>query len=131
MTRNATQGLVRAALHDLAALQHDDLVAVANGAEPVGDDQAGAAAAAQVVVDRLFGRRIERAGGFVEDENRGIVDERARDLEALPLTAAEVAAALFHVPGIAARACGDVVVDRGVARRANEIRLGNRSSPTA
>ena len=44
--------LVRAALHDLAALQHDDLVAVADRAEPVRDDEAGAAAAAQVIVDR-------------------------------------------------------------------------------
>src|SRR5690606_11225030 len=49
--------VVRAALHDLAPLHHDDLVGVADRAEPVGDDKARAAAPAQAVVDELLGRR--------------------------------------------------------------------------
>src|SRR5690606_41006719 len=47
--------VVRAALHDLAALHDDDLVAVADRRQPVGDDHAGAAAAADRVVDQHLG----------------------------------------------------------------------------
>ena len=46
---------VRAALHDLAALHDDDLVGVANRAQPVRDDDARAAAAPQALVDVLLG----------------------------------------------------------------------------
>ena len=44
----ADELVVGAALDDRAAVEHDDLVAVADRAEPVGDDQAGAARGAGV-----------------------------------------------------------------------------------
>ncbi len=61
-----------AALNDPALVQDDDLVAVPDGGEAVGDDQAGAAPPAQVPVDELLGQGVEGAGGLVQDEEAGI-----------------------------------------------------------
>ena len=60
----------------------------------MGDDQAGAASPPQVLVDRLLGQRIERAGRLVEDQDGRASGQRAGDLETLTLAAAEVLAAL-------------------------------------
>src|SRR3954466_3817898 len=49
---------VRSALHDLAAFEHNNLVAIADRAQAMRDDQAGAAAPSQLVVDQLLGERI-------------------------------------------------------------------------
>src|SRR5690606_14483973 len=108
--------VVRAALHDLSALHHDDFVAVADGAQAVRDDDAGAAAPAQALVDVLLSGRVEGARGLVEDQDGRLSDERARDLEALALAAAEVAAALLHARLVPALARLDHVVDGRVAR---------------
>ena len=88
------QLVVGAALDDPALVEDDDLVAVADGAQAVGDDQAGAAAAAEVVVDERLGHRVERAGRLVEDEQRRVADQGPGDLQPLPLTAREVPCAL-------------------------------------
>src|SRR5262252_10781421 len=55
---NVLHVVVGAALDDLAVLHHDDLVGVANRAEAVRDDDAGAAAAPQAVVDVQLGGRV-------------------------------------------------------------------------
>ena len=55
------------ALHYSSAFQHDNFVAIANGAEPMSHNQASAAPAPETVIDRLFGVRIESAGGFIEN----------------------------------------------------------------
>src|SRR5690606_30684742 len=52
--RRAHELLVRAAVDDAPRIEQDDLVAISDRAEPVGDDQARAATAAQVVIDRLL-----------------------------------------------------------------------------
>ena len=57
------------------------------------DDQTGAAAATQVIVDLLFDFGIERARGFVQDENARFYSEGSRDFQALALSAAEVSPA--------------------------------------
>src|SRR6266566_658325 len=78
------QLVMRATLHDHAAVQHDDLVAVANRAEPVRHDETGAAAPAQIVVNQAFGRGIECTGRFIEDEEGGVIHKGARDFQPLP-----------------------------------------------
>src|SRR6185295_19973744 len=98
------------ALDDAAVVHDDDLVAVPNRAQAVRDDQAGAAAAAEVIVDRLLGGRVERAGRLVEHEDARVADQRERDLHALPLTAAEIAAAFLDRARVPAGARGDVLV---------------------
>jgi hypothetical protein len=62
---------VGATLDDLATFEHDDFIAVANRAQAMCDDDAGAAAPPQVVVDRLLGDRIERGSRLVQNEDRG------------------------------------------------------------
>ena len=78
---------------DPALLQHHDLVAVPDRAQPVSNDDAGAAAPPQIVVDDLFGDRIERAGRLVENDDGWIGNKRPRDLDSLTLTV------LLEVPG--------------------------------
>jgi len=61
---------VVAGFDDLAAFEHQDLVRVCHRRQAVGHHQGGAAAAqaAQGGLDRRFGTAVERAGGFVEDQ---------------------------------------------------------------
>ena len=108
--------VVSSALYDSAAGEDDDLVAVANRREPVGDDQAGAAAAAQVVVDDRFGLRVERAGGFVENQQAGITHQGPGDLQSLALAAGEIPPLLADNRAVAAPALQQVAVDRRVDR---------------
>src|SRR5580704_1975992 len=91
---NGVKVLMRTAFSNLATVKHDDLVAIAYRAQAMGDDQAGAAAPSEVGIDGRLGRAVEVAGRLVEDEDARIVDQAAGDLQALPLAAAEIRAAL-------------------------------------
>src|SRR5262249_25635661 len=114
---------VRAALHDLAALHHDDLVGIADGAEPVRDHDAGAPAAPHAVVDVQLRRRIDRARRLVQHDDRRVAHQRPANLEALALAAAEVAAAFLDARLVAVLARLDDLRDRRVAaRRADALR---------
>src|SRR2546427_10542053 len=89
--RRGHELIVRSPLHDAAALHHDDLVAVADRAEAMRDDEARTATPPEIVVDLLFDRRIERARRFIEHKDARITDKRAGDLQSLSLATAEVA----------------------------------------
>src|SRR5262249_14387268 len=108
------QLLVPAAFCDLALLQYDDLVAITNGAQAVRDDDAGASATPQIVVDLLFNDRIECSRRLVEHDQRRIANQRPRNLDSLPLAAAEVRAALVHIAIVISRARVNLIVDRGI-----------------
>src|SRR6185437_344953 len=62
--------IMGAHLADLAFVQHDDLAGLADGREPVGDDDRAAAADQLVdsLLDKLFGLRIHGGSGFVQDQ---------------------------------------------------------------
>src|SRR5262249_18367337 len=66
----AEQLLVGAALHDLAALQDQDLVGALDGGEAVRDHERGPAAAqrAQSILDHALALAVEARRGFVEDQ---------------------------------------------------------------
>src|SRR5690242_14262329 len=66
-------------------------------------------------VDADLGGRIERAGRFVQDQNRRIAHHRAADLETLTLAAAEIAAAFLHLTLIPALARLHHIVDGRIA----------------
>ena len=104
----AEQLVVRAALHHPARVEHDDLVRVAHGGEPVSDHQHRPLR--HEPVDRLLhqplGLGVERAGGLVEDEDRRVAEERPRDGDPLPLSAREPGAALAEDRVVALRAAG-------------------------
>src|SRR6476619_2603687 len=59
---------VRALLDDLAMVEHDDVVGMDHGGEPVGDDERGALARdpLQRILDLLLGVAVERRGRLVE-----------------------------------------------------------------
>src|SRR5262249_60874978 len=90
------QFLMRAALDDLAVLEHQDLVGAADGREPVGDDEGGAAGAQrlQAILNHRFALAVEARGRLVENQDPRVGENRARDRDALPLPARQPDAAL-------------------------------------
>ena len=87
---------MRAALDDLAAFQHQNLIGAANRRQPVGDDEGRPPGAQrpQAVLDERFALAVEARRRLVEDEDAGIRQDGARDRDALPLAAREPDAAL-------------------------------------
>src|SRR5436309_3271930 len=86
---------VGSALHNVAVFEHDDFIAVPDCAEPVSDDDARAATPADAVIDQMLDGCVEGAGSLVQYQNARICGKRARYLDALPLSAAQVSAALL------------------------------------
>src|SRR6266480_2247067 len=90
------QMVVTAPLDDAPFRQHDDEVGVLHGRKTMRDDEHGAVR--HQAVDRLlhqplrFG--VERAGRFVENQDRGIAQQRACDRNPLALAAAQPCAPL-------------------------------------
>ena len=66
---------MRAELDDPAGLEHGDAIGRANGGEPVGDDEGGAALhqAFEGGLHEPLTLAVEGAGRFVEDEDGGIL----------------------------------------------------------
>jgi len=92
---DADQLVEGAGLDDAAVLEHEDAGGVAHGREPVGDHEGGAVLH-HLVERRLhlaLGFRVQRAGGFVEDEDGRVLEDGAGDREALALAAGQRAAA--------------------------------------
>ncbi len=72
------QAVVRAALDDLAVVDHQHLVGIADGGKPVGDHEAGAAfhQAQQGFLQVFLGARIDVAGGLVQDQDIRVGQDR-------------------------------------------------------
>src|SRR5262245_40957273 len=83
---------MRAALDDLAVLQHQDLIRAFDRRQPVRDDERRAAAAqrTEAVADHRFTLAIETRRRFVEYENSWISQNRAGDCDALALAAGQL-----------------------------------------
>ena len=96
-TTKVNGGLARrfAALQ-LAMLDRDPRIAMGKRAVAMGDDDRGGPGRerAQAIDQRRLRRRIERCGGFVEDDEAGIAEQRAGDQQPLPLAARQAAAML-------------------------------------
>ena len=88
---------------DLALVEDEDLRCVADRGKTVGDDQHGFAddQLLERELDGGFALAVEGAGGFVEDEDRGVAEEGAGEGEALLLAAGEPGAALADDGGVA------------------------------
>ena len=80
--------LVGALLAELAFVHDEDGVGALDGAEAVGDQDAGAAGdhAGEGEAHAVFGVGVDGAGGFVEDEDAGVVREGAGEGDELLLT---------------------------------------------
>jgi hypothetical protein len=93
------QLVLGAALHDLTALDDDDLVRAADGREAVGDDDRRAAAQQPIerALDQYLGRPVDVRGRLIEDQDPRIGEEGTRDRDQLPLACREAGAALAHL----------------------------------
>ena len=90
------QMIRRPVLHDSSGLQHDDAVEIAHRRQPMRDGDHGAPAhqAAERFADRFLGFAVERRGGLVEQQDRRVLQERARNGDALALAARQLDAAV-------------------------------------
>ena len=104
---------MRAAIDDAAALHHQDLVAIADRAEAVGDDDAGAAGAADAVHDMLLGLGVHRAGRLIQNQHARLHGQGTRDRQTLTFAAAEIGAAAGQFGAVTIRTRGDEVVRGG------------------
>ena len=84
---------------DPTALEEHDPLGQVDRRQPVGDDERRPTLHqhAEGGVDLLLDLHVDGAGGVVEDEDGGVVEQRARDRDALPLTARQRVAALPHL----------------------------------
>ena len=126
---NAAEGeevVVAAALDDAAAVHDEDLVGVADGREAVGDDEAGALRHEPVerLLDEPLGLRVHARGGFVEDEDGRVFEQRAGDGNALLFADAELYPALADDGAEALRQPIDKLAGVGNGERVEEFGVG-------
>lgn len=129
MSRLGHEFFVAASLDDLAVLHDDDLIAVADGGQPVGYDHAGTAPAFDIVHDLFFHKGIQGAGGLVHDQNRRVGDQRAGDLQTLALPAGHIITALCQDILICPGLLRDDIMDAGVLCRLYHVLLQNALIP--
>ena len=124
----AQQIVVSAAFDDLAALDHQNRVGVHDGVQPMCDDDGGAVLAE--MFDRflhlLFGFGIKRRGGFIEQDDRCVAEQRARHRDALALAARQLRAVFADRGVIAERKAHDEVVRAGSLRGGDDLVLRSR-----
>src|SRR5262249_52737597 len=115
------QHLRRTVFADLARLQHDDPIEVAQAREPVrdGDDGAAAHQAVQGLAYGLLRLTVERRGGLIEQKNWRILEERAGNPDALALPGRQLHAAVADDRG---GALGQIF-DEGVAIGGDDRRM--------
>ena len=84
-----------AGVDDLAVVHDDDAVGERDHAHAVRDHERGAVAGEffEHLEDELLAFDVDLAGGFVEQQDFGIAEDRAGERDALPLAAGEAAAA--------------------------------------
>ena len=107
--------VVATLLDDPAAFENEDAVGFAERGEAMSDRDRGATLreGTERLLNRLFAFGVDVARGFVEHQDRRIVENRAGDRHALAFAAGEAGAA-FAEPGVVAE-CGieDEVVGLG------------------
>src|SRR5262245_19427463 len=110
---------VRATLDDAALVHDDDLVGVLDGGQAMRDHQRGAVAHEfdQRGLDAPLGFIVESRRGLVEDQDGRVLEQGARDGDALLLSARQLRTALTHGCVHALRQFAGEFVDVGHARR--------------
>ena len=125
------QRFVAAFLDDAAAVEDQQPVERLHRRQPVRDDQRRASDHQPFhgVLDQHLRFRIEAGRGLVEDQDRRICQEGARDRHALALAARKFDAALAHQRAIALRQPADEVVRAGLLCRLLDLGLGGARPP--
>jgi len=121
------QLLMRADFDDLPFVQADDPVAMPDRLQAMGDDDHRAPLddLEHVLLDEALALVVERARGLVEDEDRRVDRQRARDGDALALAAGEIDAALLDERVIAVAQAADELVGAGEARHGDDLRAAH------
>src|SRR2546425_12324716 len=103
---------MRASLYDATPLEHEDQVGVDDRREAVRDRERRAVAGdlLQLGLDRLLRLGGERGRRFVEDQDRGILENGARDRDTLLFAAGELEPAFADLRSITLRQAGDEIV---------------------
>src|SRR5438067_6737194 len=80
-----------ATLDDPAVFENENLAGIANGTQPVRNNECGAAGheRCQAFLDQSFAFAIKTGRRFIENENARICENRARNCDTLPLAAGE------------------------------------------
>ncbi|CAM5693919.1 hypothetical protein SFUMM280S_06782 [Streptomyces fumanus] len=100
-----------------AAVEDDDAVGVPDGRQAVGDDQDGPAARGvrQRPDDVRLAAFVDGAGGLVQDQHRGVGQQRPGEGEPLALAAGQGGAAFAEDGPVTVGQSGDLVVHPGGA----------------
>ena len=91
--------LVGAAFHDLSVVEHTDLIGILDRTQTVGDGHRGTRLhqTLQGILYQALALGVEGRGGFVEDEDRRILQDGTGDADALALSARESSATIADV----------------------------------
>src|SRR5262249_30160137 len=87
-----------AIFHDPTTLDRDDPVGMANSRKPMRNHQDSASSGdpLHVCLDDSLALIIEGAGGFIEDQDARVSDERSSNRDTLPLSARQARSALTN-----------------------------------
>ena len=106
-----------------AVAQHDDPIGVAHRRKPVGDHDAGAPAQHRIQprLDLRFGKRVDAGSGLVQQQDRWILQQHARQRHQLPLAERKPRAALADIGVQALRQIVDPAAVAELARRRRNL----------
>ena len=115
---DALKLVVSAGLHHASPGDNDDSIHMPHGCQPMRDDERGPSPHQNFerFLNEPLALRIERAGGFIQDEDDGILQDGPGNGDALTLAAGELDAAVADQGGVAFRERYDEVVRVGLAR---------------
>jgi hypothetical protein len=120
-----------AALGDTAAVEDDDLVGMDDRRQAVRNDDGGATTLDRLerAEDRRLGAAVQGAGRLVEDQDRRVLEQRARDRDPLFLAARQFQPALADPCRIAFGLPLDEGRDRRARRRPLDLGLTGTLAP--
>src|SRR5690606_15810226 len=126
-----SQLLVGAEFSDPPVLEDDDQVGIANGREPVGDRNGGTVAGDPLErsLDRRFGLVVHRAGRFVEDQDRRVLEDGAGNGDALALTSGQLLSALADDGVVSVREPADELLGFGQPSGTNDVLVTGAPAP--
>ena len=111
------------ALRDLSSVQHNDLVTVPDGRQPVRDNNTGDPPAVDGFHHIEFRFGIQRAGGLIQDDDRRILRKRTGDFQPLPLSAGKVFPVFDQLSLVASRPLHNILMDLRVPGSADHFRI--------
>ena len=123
------QLLMSANLNGTTRAQHDDAIAIADGAQAVSNEQAGAATASEMVIDQGLGLGVQRACSLVQHQQARVAHQRPGDLQALPLTAGKIPGSLRHERVVTPESPQQILMDRGPQARLDQSAAGDELVP--